>query len=169
MAEQFRFFCRTCGDFHEGMPHLGAEAPLYVYAIPEEERGERVQLTSDTCIIDDRFFFVRGVIEIPVAGADEPFGWGVWVSLSRDNFHEYLDHWDDPHRGELGPYFGWLSANFLTYPDAENLKTMVHPRGDALRPLIELEPTEHPLSIDQREGITVERVAELYAAYVHDD
>ena len=36
-----------------------------------------------------------------------------------------------------------------------------------LRPLIELEPTEHPLAIEQRAGITVDRVAEIYAHYAH--
>ena len=53
------------------------------------------------------------------------------------------------------------------YPDTLNLKTRVHLRDDGVRPSIELEPTEHPLAIEQRDGITAERVAELYARLVH--
>jgi hypothetical protein len=58
-------------------------------------------------------------------------------------------------------------ADFKRYPVAENLKTKVHLRDDGIRPLIELEPSSHPLAVDQREGITVDRVAEIYAAYMH--
>jgi hypothetical protein len=39
-----------------------------------------------------------------------------------------------------------------------SLKTMVHTQPVGVRPSIELEPTDHPLAIEQREGITVARV-----------
>ena len=55
---------------------------------------------------------MRGCIEIPVHGADEPFVWGVWVSLSEASFSQYLDSYDEPRRAHLGPFFGWLSASF---------------------------------------------------------
>jgi hypothetical protein len=77
----FRFKCSSCGEWHEGMPTFGADAPLYFYAIPEQEREARCVLTSDTCSIDQEFFFVRGCLEIPVEGAMEPFVWGVWASV----------------------------------------------------------------------------------------
>ena len=38
----------------------------------------RCELSSDVCVVDGKYFFVRGCIEIPVHGADEPFVWGVW-------------------------------------------------------------------------------------------
>jgi hypothetical protein len=64
---------------------FGAEAPLYYYFIPEAERSARCKLTTNTCIVDGEHFFVRGSLEIPVHDADEPFIWGVWVSLSPRN------------------------------------------------------------------------------------
>jgi hypothetical protein len=33
--------------------------------------------------------------------------------------------------------------------------------------LIELEPTDHPLALEQRNGISPDRVAELYAIMMH--
>ena len=53
------------------------------------------------------------------------------------------------------------------YPSTENLKTRVHLRDDGARPYIELEPTDHPLAVEQRNGITADRVAEIYAYYEH--
>jgi hypothetical protein len=163
----FRFKCRACDEWHEGMPHIAAHAPLYYYGIPEPQRPVRCELTSDTCIVDGEFFFVRGVIEVPVEGLDEAFGWGVWVSLSEAHFEEYVAHFEEPGRGELGPYFGWLSAAIAGYPDTENLKTQVHPREPGIRPLIELEPTDHPLAVEQRNGIDRARLTEIYEAALH--
>jgi hypothetical protein len=167
MDTMFRFKCAGCEEWHEGMPSFGADAPLYYYSIPEAERASRCDLTPDTCVVDDSSFFVRGCIEIPVHGAAEPFIWGVWVSLSQEHFETFKVLLDQPSRAGHGPYFGWLSAWLQTYPDTENLKTRVHLRDDGIRPYIELEPTDHPLALEQREGISVERVAELYTAYMH--
>lgn len=163
----FRFKCRTCDEWHEGVPHISAQAPLYYYAVPEGERAAKCELTPDTCIVDGEFFFVRGVIEVPVEGLDDGFGWGVWVSLSETHFREYLAHDDDPLRSGLGPYFGWLSAAIAGYPDTENLKTKLHPQAPGRRPLIELEPTDHPLAVEQRSGITQDRLVEIYETALH--
>jgi hypothetical protein len=132
--------------------------------VPESERAERVDLTSDTCIIDDENFFIRGVIEIPIRGSSESFGFNVWVSQKRENFITYVRNFES---SEIGPFFGWLSNSLSCYsPSTLSLKTMAHFRGGGLRPAIELEPTDHPLAVDQREGITLERAWELVHRYV---
>jgi hypothetical protein len=163
----FRFKCTSCNEWHEGMPTFASDAPLYLHGIPEEERGQRCVLQSDTCVIDDKLFFVRGCIEIPVDGTSEPFIWGVWVSLSAQSFEDFVACFDAPKRTHIGPFFGWLSAELPLYPSIENLKTRVHLRDDGIRPYIELEPTDHPLAVEQRNGIAVDRVAEIYAYYEH--
>jgi hypothetical protein len=68
----FRFHCSSCGETHEGMPTFSADAPLNYYTIPEAERTKRCQLGSDDCVIDEQEYYVRGCIEIPVHGTDEP-------------------------------------------------------------------------------------------------
>jgi hypothetical protein len=161
----FRFKCTGCGEWHEGMPTFAAHAPLYYYGIPADERDARCNLTSDTCVVDRQDFFVRGCLEIPVHDAAEPFAWGVWVSLSQANFDRFLASFDQPKRSNVGPLFGWLSAELPLYPSTKNLKTRAHLRDDGIRPYIELEPIDHPLAVEQRNGITVERVAEIYGYY----
>jgi hypothetical protein len=53
------------------------------------------------------------------------------------------------------------------YPDTVNLKTMVHSREVGRRPFIELEPTDHPLAVEQRQGITWARVQEIAELVLH--
>jgi len=165
----FNFKCPSCGEVHEGVPSFGAKAPLSYYAIPVNERETRCRLGSNDCVIDGNSFLVRGCLEIPVHGEKEPLSWGVWVDLSEDSFKQWLASFDKTTRSNVGPFFGWLDAWIKPYPETMNLKTRVHLRDNGIRPYIELEPTDHPLAIEQREGISVSRVAEIYAQMMHDD
>jgi hypothetical protein len=161
------FKCACCDEIVNGIPTFGWDYPISYLDVPEDKREEEVFLTEDLCVISDKWFFVRGCIEIPVIGHDDPFIWGVWVSLSEDNFMEFQDLLGVEKRSHYAPYFGWLSAAINIYPETENLKTMVHIRDDGNRPYIELEPTDHPLSLEQKHGITIDRVADIYANRVH--
>ncbi len=163
----FRFKCVSCGEWHEGMPSFGAEAPVYYDEVAPEERERRCILGTDDCVIDDKFFFVRGCLDIPVHGERDSFSWGVWVSLSRQNFEEFARHFDTRQRSHVGPFFGWLSSRLPLYPDSVNLKTRVHLRDDGIRPYIELQPSDHPLALEQRDGISPDRVAEIFAFFHH--
>ena len=147
----------------------GADAPYWYEVIAPEERNRRAELTSDQCIIDQMYFFVRGVIEIPVVDGDGPFSWGVWVSLSEANFLRASELWNAPGREQEPPYFGWLSTEIPGYPSTINLKTHVHTRQVGLCPTIEIESTDHPLANAQRQGMTMARVQELAQQILHED
>ncbi len=162
------FICKSCGQFHEGLPLAFAfEAPVYYYGLKSEELSERFQLSSDQCVIDQKHYFVRGVLEIPIQGSKDHFEWGVWVSLSESNFKRASELWNTVGREKEPPYFGWLSSAVPLYPDTLNLKTMVHTRAVGHRPMIQLESTNHPLAIEQRIGITLERVEEIASKLLH--
>lgn len=164
----FEFLCSSCGELHRGMPSFGADAPLSYYVVPQDERATRCLLSADACVIDGESYFVRGCIEVPVEGEKEPFSWGVWVSLSEGSYKQWLESHPWDRRSHLGPSFGWLDAYVKPYPETMNLKTRVHLRDGGIRPFIELEPTDHPLAVEQRQGISVARVADLYAMMMHD-
>jgi hypothetical protein len=163
----FEFQCGTCGAIHRGIPAFGWSYPIQYLVVPELERAARCSVGSDECVIDGEFFFVRGCLEIPVVGTGDVLSWGAWVSLSEANFKTFLGCYDEPARSHVGPFFGWLSSSIPSYPDTVNLKTLVHLRDNGIRPFIELEPTDHPLAIEQRVGISWERIAELYEIIVH--
>jgi hypothetical protein len=163
------FLCSRCGKRHADLPlAYGPTAPYIWFTIPEKEREARSMLSSDQCIIDDEHFFIVGNIELQIKGSDKRFSWDVWVSLSAKNFARACELWTTEGRESEPPYFGWLSTQLPCYPDSLHLKTMVHTRAVGRRPFIELEPTDHPLAIEQRDGITMERVKEIAEAVLHD-
>lgn len=156
------YLCRTCGERHqEPALHYGFDAPAYWYGVPEQDRPSRCLLSTDLCVIDDQYFFILGNLELPIVGSAERFSWDVWVSLSVGNFARAGEVWEHPGREAEPPYFGWLSSSVPGYPDTINLKTMVHTRPIGIRPRIELEPTDHPLAVEQREGVTWDRIREI--------
>ena len=148
------YVCKCCGEVHEGLPDVGFDQPAYVSDVPEGERAERVRLDNDLCIVDDEHHFIRGVLHFPVHGQAASFGIGVWVSQKAENFWTYVKHSDS---AEIGPFFGWLSNDFVFGGERTlNLKTNAHFPGGTSRPNIELEPTDHPLAVAQREGISLD-------------
>jgi len=156
--------CTTCGKLHDDLPDIGADKPDHWWSVPAEERDQRIQLTSDTCIIDNEDFFIRGVIEIPIHNYPQMFGFGVWVSQKRENFFKYLETFDSD---QIGPFFGWLCTRISCYSvDTRQLKTMVHFRGKDIRPSIEIEPTDHPLAVDQKNGITLAKAWKIVHHYM---
>ncbi|GAA3120390.1 hypothetical protein GCM10010466_09160 [Planomonospora alba] len=144
--------------------------PAPAYWSPELADAPDSVLSSDQCVIAGEHFFVHGLVEIPVIDTAETFTWGVWVSLSPDNFTRMGRLWETPGRETEPPYFGWLSSELPAYePTTLNLKTNLHTRPVGLRPAVELEPTDHPLAVEQRAGITRARVRELAELLLHPE
>ncbi|PVC93886.1 DUF2199 domain-containing protein [Streptomyces sp. CS147] len=167
MTSDFGFTCTCCGAHHSELPMNYTVGAPAVWD-PSFADADDCLLSSDQCVVQAQHYFVKGMIEIPVIGSDEVFSWGVWVSLSRESFSRAADLWDTPGREAEEPYFGWLTTDLPVYPTPTlNLKTHVHTRPVGERPLVELEPTDHPLAVEQRTGITLDRVQEIAEAVLH--
>lgn len=166
-SDPFRFECATCGTTHEGIPSFGWDYPAQYLAIPDSERARRVTLSDDACVIDNQWFFVRGCLEVPVHGYREPLNYGVWLSLSRDSFARYAAIFNDVNRRSDTTFFGWLCTAIPGYPDTQLLKTAVHVRPWPTRPLVQLEPTDHPLALEQRDGVSPWRVQQIVERIMH--
>lgn len=159
--------CQTCGVEHADIPLcFGIEAPWRAF-VPEAEFNQRVQLTPDRCIIDRQHFFIRGHIEIPIHNYPEPLAFAVWSSLSEKSFLHMSERWEAPDRASDPPYFGWLCSPIAVYPSTIHLKLSVQSRPPGLTHIFTLEPTEHPLAIDQRNGISIDRWHQIAHQLLH--
>ena len=157
------FHCTRCGEWHEGFPALTAAKPDHWFALSADQRRS-AECDTDFCVTPDGHCFIYGTLEIPVDSEVEPLlALGVWSTLSRDNYDRYMDLIDDDDRVSLGPMFGWLSNEVQFFPGSLNLKLSVWPQPPGKRPLFEVEPTGHSLSVAQRNGIPFEQAL----GYVH--
>ena len=158
-----QYRCGICGKKHSPLPmDIAQQYPHDYFSIPPQEREQRIQVTSDLCVIDNNRFFIRGYLPIPVFVDKQEFGWGLWVEVEPSSFDQYLELYNADGAGEA-PFRGRLSAQLKCYePSVYKLPVNVHLRGVNERPLLLFSDlVEHPLAKEQRQGITIERVHEI--------
>ena len=176
-----RWKCGSCEEWHRG-PCLDFSYPSPIYWLKEHQEASRsggllsipdieapkTFLDEDYCAIEGNDFFVRGLIHLPIIGTAETFRWGVWGSLSKENFKTLLESAEDPKRGDLPPMFSWLSNQIGEYPDTLTIKMYAYIQEPGLRPIFELERTNHPLSYEYYNGISAQRVREVMIRRLKD-
>lgn len=172
LLEGAAWTCGTCSVEHRGMFDLGADAPDHWGAVEAVEPNRELRLdadflSDDFCVIGGEHLFIRCRFEIPVHGLEHPFAYGCWSTLSRENFERYVDGFDSGADPGMGPWFGWFSNSLRGFGETLNQPCQVHPQPGRMRPKIELEDPTHELARAQADGITPERLLELYAAYGH--
>jgi hypothetical protein len=168
-----RWKCGNCDEWHTGPcldvgfshPHywnksLG-KASLWAQTGAEPPKLSPTFLEPSYCSIGGEDFFIRGIIHLPIVGAGESFCWGVWGSVSRENFEKLISMENDPKRVDLPPMFSWLSSQISDYPDTLSLKMYAHIQEPGTRPHFRLERTDHPLAQQYHHGISPERVREI--------
>ena len=165
------YTCKACGECHAGVPFsFAADFPDAYANLSNEDRDARATIGSDQCILDAQWFFLRGMIEIPIMGGDEPFLWGVWASIREEVFDEISDSWEEPGReAKYGPYKGRLANLLSIYPETLNLKLKIIVQPVGVRPLFLLEDNEHVLAVQQKSGISKQQAVELASFLLHSE
>lgn len=162
------FACTVCGERHDVLPlKYSVKAPQAVLAIPQDQLQDRVILTADQCVIDNRQFFLRGRILIPVHGLDSPFVWGVWAEISPKNFLRSNELWQTPGREQEPPFSGWLNNDLFLFGDTINLELNIHTQPVGDRPRFNVADPNHPLALQQRDGISMETVQDIAEMILH--
>jgi len=169
MAESYK--CSTCGKVHEGLPlSFAADAPDMYANMNRSERDVRCVHGSDQYIIDEKWFFVRGCLEIPIIDSSEVFLWGLWASVCEDVFDEISESWELVGREKSrGPFKGRLGNSLAEYPETLNLKLRIMLRPVGERPLFLIEEAGHPLAIEQSSGVARERALAMAALLLHQE
>jgi hypothetical protein len=159
--------CRHCGQAHDDMPVcFGIEAPWRAL-VSGEVFHSRVELSDSWCVVGDEHFFVRGHIEIPIINHATPLTFSVWSSLSEENFNRRQDRWNDPDRGDDPPNFGWLCSPIRPYDPVLHLPLLVQDREPGMVPLFTVTQIDHPLAIDQNNGITIAQWHKMALSLLH--
>lgn len=163
------FDCSVCGLHHAVLPlSYSIKVPLAALAVPRDEWEQRVVLSPDLCVIDERFHYVRGRFAVPVHGLDEPFIWGVWAWLRPRDFYRTNQMWSDPARVDEPPYAALLNSELTLYGDMVNLPVQVHIMAVGKRPHFFPADASHPLAVEQRDGISMERVIAIAEHFSHE-
>ena len=157
-----KFHCEACGQDHDlSNVAIALQRPYHYFEVPEKERASRIKINDDLCSIDGKLFLIRGVLQIPIKGTDGTFDWGLWALIDRSDFDRYLKLWDVEIDPDEPPMPGLLSGNPPGYPEANLTDLTIHLQSGGQRPLFKVVDSDQQLAIDQREGISFEKIHPL--------
>ena len=161
------FTCDVCGEKHAGETRdirMGLPQPIFL--LEEDERERRARVADDSAVLEGdagERFFVRALLELPIAGEDGYFGYGAWIEVTEPDFAALGELWDDEDGWRSEPVAGTLANELSPYAFTEGLAVQIKLREVDLLPLVELEDGEHELVRAQRYGISSHRAHQLAA------
>ena len=155
------FLCSSCGTMHAGLPQsFAADFPDRYANLSRDERELRATISSDQCLIDHEEFYIRGCLEIPVLGCEEPFLWGLWARVKEDIYDEIAANWQVAGREKTtGPYKGRLANALSIYPETLNLRVEIKMQPVGVRPTFMVEE-ESEIGREQQLGISRGKASE---------
>jgi hypothetical protein len=161
------FQCGVCGRAHDHLPRdIAFRRPDAYFDVPEAERERRIQIDDDLCIIDESDFFIRGILYLPFKDGTGQFGWGVWARVSDYDFRSYLAAWTSDTENLVLPFPGQLASALDPYPGSSGLDLSVALQSGGQRPVFTVVSADHPLGVDQRQGISEEQTHSFVAPFV---
>ena len=160
--------CPVCGQHHAPLTlSFSAKAPAAVAGVRGDELERRLVISADQCVLDERRFFLRGRIVIPVHELVEPFVWGVWAEVSAKSFFLTNQRWTTKGREADAAFAGYLDTEIPWFGNTLSLRVDVRTQPVGRRPHFVVADPAHRLSQEQREGMTLDRVKEIAAAVLH--
>ncbi len=162
---RMRFRCPQCPTIHDGLPAIAFRLPDVIHGLSAAERAVRALVTADLAILDDRHFFIRGLLRIPVRDYPETLDFGPWVELGKEDFARYALAYMDGANGEVRSTRGHIANGFATPATLSiGLAVTLDLSGSpSQRPQLTLVEPHHPLASAQRRGIELERAIEIAA------
>jgi hypothetical protein len=166
--------CPSCGRWCEEAPRCwNLPLPDHVAEIPEALRGSRVEhvVQDELLVRDGKDFFIRGNLDLPILPDKEDcLRITCWMSLSEQNALRQVDHWlTDGRERKLEPMVGYLCNEIPEFPGSFLHVVRIHTKPVGTRPLMELQPGDHPLARAQREGVPMSLVLHLAHTFGHGD
>ena len=167
MTNEGEFRCSVCGALHALSMKYSVAVPQAAIDLPKEQLDERLVISADQCVIDGKDFYLRGRILVPVIGADEPFVWGVWAEVGPKDFLRTNEQWTMQGRETEPEFPGWLNTKLPLFGDTINLEVTVQTQAVGRRPQFTIVDVSHPLGLDQKNGIALQRVHSIADEIFH--
>ncbi|MEO7323849.1 MAG: DUF2199 domain-containing protein [Dokdonella sp.] len=161
--------CASCGRVHANM-EISHSFPDSLATMSRWQWRHRVQDDGDGLLLDGRRRFVRGLLPVPVAGARDPYHFGLWVErLDPSRGTRDIDGSDAKHRLQRGAC-GLIANDLLFQPQSTlGLEVSIRQRGDEPRPQFMLDDNiDHLLATLQHTGLPPDMPRRLLTLIAHD-
>lgn len=149
--------CAVCKEVHDEV-EPAFRRPDAFFAVPEAQRASRIEESDDLVSIDDKAFFLRGFVQVPVRGREAGYGWGFWAKVAKAHFDTYRRYFYDDPPPEHPGFPGTLANQTRWLPPTLGLPVHVHLGRGSARPSFVLLDEAHELSRHQSRGVSQAQV-----------
>ncbi len=173
-------FACSCGERHVGLFPINLHHPVGWQGKDDYEPDDAMRLdgdflSSNFCVVQGKFFAMRARLPIRIIGA-APFAfmYTVWANLDRAEFEQFFSDYRNNKLNPATRVRARLVNRIGGYPDTYNLVGTAFQDMDGGPPVLIVHGmqagmnNQHPLLVEQREGIGIDKMLELFAAYDHD-
>jgi hypothetical protein len=173
-------FACSCGERHVGLFPIHMHTPMGWPGSKEYANDDDVRLDGDFfshnfCVWEGKYFAMRMRLPVNIQGAERTsFLYTVWASLNRPDFEGYLNAKRNGRLKDGVKAPARLVNRISGYPDTSNLMGVAFQQEDGGQPLLlvlgqkEDGSAKHQLVQEQKAGIGIDRMLELFALYGHD-
>lgn len=164
-----KYKCNICGKNHSiyfGFESLESETIL---EIPESERKNRVIKVGNLSVVDNQLIIVRGNLFVKCNELEETYLYfDVWVKIKTEDFQKKIEEYEKDKVNYDPTLIGKLESQLILYDDTKNIEVEVtNYEHDKVDTLVKVLKKNHQLEIDQRNGISNERLIELMEKIHH--
>lgn len=169
----------SCGERHVGLFPIHMQSPLgwpgpKTYEPDEALRMDGDFLSREFCVWEGKYFSMRVRLPLQISGAaPAAFMYTAWASFNRSDFEGYLEARRTGKLNNNARAPARLVNRLSGFPDTFKLMGSAFQQDDGGPPLLLVHGPQpdndanHPLLSQQRQGIGIDRMFELFAAYEH--
>ena len=173
-------FTCSCGSRHVGLFPIHIQTPLGWPGPKTYESDEAVRLDGDflsqnLCVWEGKYFSMRMRVPLQIRGAPPAaFMYTAWASLNRADFEGYIEAARSGKLNSNARAQARLVNRLSGFDDTFKLMGTAFQQEDGGPPLLLIHGPQpdnnpqHSIIREQREGIGIDRMFELFKAYGHD-
>lgn len=170
----------SCGERHVGLFPIHMLTPAGWVASPEYQPDEAMTMDGDFIsanfsVRESKYFAIRMRLPIPLVGLPtQALMYTVWTALDRPDFEAYFEAVRTGRLKRDARAPARLINRIRGFPDTFGLMGAGFQQTEGGGPYLLLDMKQadrrdnHPLAIEQRNGASLDRILELYAAQNHE-
>ena len=159
---RLRYRCPDCRDIHDGLPDLCFALPDTIFDLDATHRETRALVSSDLCVLDDKRFFIRCVLEVALAEHTEVFAYGLWTEVAARDFNRYAIYYNTDAPASFTAFTGKIANRLPLTEETLGLACAINlSNEEGMRPAISVAETTHELHGEQENGVALSRALAL--------
>lgn len=153
--------CSCCGKFVPATNiELSFRRPDEIAAMDKDEAKKRSRFNDDVGVLDEKRYFVRCVLPLPVHESQYPYSIGAWAEVTENDFDVIWEHWTDENQSHLPTMRAVLANQVPLTKGSLACDINITMTGPTTRPKIEILDETCSLFAEQNYGITIHRASE---------